>query len=187
MCPVLDNKRAKKKELRETKRKRKVDRQREAETVSGIHVPSELRRMCRVLAKAKVFPRWMAREDAVSLDLKVKRVTRKRPPGISVENWQRWVDQQETYFGRGLAWSTHIALWLGPRTARERVFVLILHELCHCAAPMTSKHDDRFATILAEGARELWGIKLATIHEEDYDLDRELREKLKKKLEEEDA
>lgn len=182
VCPVLDKQRAQKRDSREQKRKRKADRERDAETVSGVHIPSELRNMCRKLVKARVFPRWMRYTDRITLDLKIYHVTRSKPRGVTDERWQQWVDQTEVKRWHGRAYLTLIELCFGCRVPRWKVLALLFHELCHLAAPRKEGHDDHFTTILAEGARELWGIKLETIHTETYDLDRELEKKLEEHL-----
>lgn len=179
VCPALEKKRDRKRDLQETRLRQQRDRKREAETVSGIHIPSEMLRICRVLLRAKVFPQSMTLPDRIELRLQVVRA-RKTRSMCQPEAWQRWIDQQETG-ARGSASWYHVSLRVGCRCPAWKLQALLLHELCHVAAPPKEQHGERFATLLVEGARELWGIHLVGIHRATYDLDRELEEKLKDK------
>lgn len=180
VCAALEKRRERKRDVREKKTREKRERTREAETVSGVHLPSEILRICRVLLRAKVFPRWMT--DPTQLEIKLKIVRAKKTRSVcNPEAWQRWLDQQETR-ANGSANGFGIKLNVGCRCPAWKIEALLLHELCHVAAPASEHHGDRFATLLVEGARELWGIRLETIHQGTYDLDRELEKKLEAHL-----
>jgi hypothetical protein len=181
-CPVLKRKRAQKRDVRETKRKRQQAKARELETVSGLHVPTELRKICRTLTRRRVFPRGLGGGEDIELDLRIRRVKKPRPARVGKEMWARYVEGIETYRS-GRANGFRVVLELGCRCPRHLVLALLLHELCHVAAPAGERHGDHFATLLAEGAKELWGIDLETIHRASYDLDSELERKLEAHLE----
>lgn len=136
-APALEKKRAAAYTRSQEKAAAKRERQRDTETRAGIHIPSEARRIWRLM---KPYHRGRAM------------------PEIVIRN-KSWGSSGHCKIGQGEI-IISISADVGPAT----VWQLLAHELCHEARRYSLKggraamHDERFYTILTEVTRKRFGV-----------------------------